>query len=211
MSADVLELALGTISGRERSRVLSHVETCTGCQAELASLAAVTDATLSLAPEAEPPVGFESRVLERFHAERTARAPRRRRRAYYLAAAAVLLAVTGFALGTLVARDSGHGTYSSMTPAMARLTSNGHVVGQVFLSPGNPTWIYMTLDDGNWSGVARCEVTLTSGRVVTVGRFTLSGGYGAWVAPVHASADHVRTARLVDAHGTVIASAALHV
>jgi hypothetical protein len=50
-------------------------------------------------------------------------------------------------------------------------------------------------------------VILAGGKIETVGQFTLSAGYGAWGAPLTTSAGQVRGARLVDASGTVIASA----
>ena len=209
LSDDLLEFALGTLSGRDRSRVLEHLDTCSSCRAETESLARVTDAMLSLAPEAEPPLGFESRLADRLRGGEVVTLPRRRRGALTLAAAALLLAVLGFGIGAAVTHSNTATPSASSRPSMARLTSDGRVLGQVFVSPGRPSWIYMTFDDGRWSGVAWCQVTLASGRVETVGRFTLSSGYGAWVAPLKAPANQVRSAQLVDVNGTVLASATL--
>ena len=64
MSDDLIEFALGTLSGRRRAAVLDHLETCAHCNAEVESLADVTDKLLWLAPEAEPSLGFETRVIE---------------------------------------------------------------------------------------------------------------------------------------------------
>ena len=61
----LVELALGQAGGEPRAQALAHVEVCARCGAELASLAAVADELLDLAPPAEPPAGFESRVLAR--------------------------------------------------------------------------------------------------------------------------------------------------
>jgi len=66
LSDDLIEFALGTLSGRSRSLVLDHLETCAHCNAESESLADVADTMLWLAPDAEPPLGFETRVIERF-------------------------------------------------------------------------------------------------------------------------------------------------
>jgi hypothetical protein len=92
---------------------------------------------------------------------------------------------------------------------MARLTANGHDLGQVFISSGNPSWIMMTVDGGSRSGVVWCKVTLTSGRTETIGEFALSRGYGSWIAPFNGPASAVQSAQLVDARGTVLASASL--
>lgn len=211
ISESLLEFALGTIAGRDRSRVLDHLESCPRCRSELESLVAVTDALLWLAPEAEPPLGFESRLVERLRSDDAIPLPARRHRVVWLAAAALLFGLAGFGVSTAIDHGSTSTQLAASRPLMGRLTSSGKVVGQVFVSAGRPSWIYMTLDDGSWTGIARCQVTLKGGRVETVGRFTLSHGYGAWAARIGAAGDEVRSARLVDLNGRVIASATLHV
>ncbi len=57
------ELALGLLSGPERAIGISHVAECPTCREQVDELARVADRLLLLAPEAEPPAGFESRVL----------------------------------------------------------------------------------------------------------------------------------------------------
>src|SRR5580658_4636816 len=59
------ELALGTLSGRERAETLAHVEGCTRCSDEVEELSKAADELLHVAPETEPPLGFEVRLLER--------------------------------------------------------------------------------------------------------------------------------------------------
>ena len=59
------ELALGILSGAERAEVLLHVNGCSRCQAYVAELTEAADVLPQLAPEAEPPTGFEARVLHR--------------------------------------------------------------------------------------------------------------------------------------------------
>jgi len=209
---DLVEFALGTLSGRSRSRVLDHLESCSSCSAELASMAAVADTMLWLAPEAEPPLGFEMRVVERFRNIDGRRAVTRRRSAAVWAVAAALVAVVGFGLGAMAtSHNSTNQISANARPTMARLTANGHDLGQVFLSSGNPSWIMMTVDGGSRSGVVWCEVTLTSGRTETIGEFALSRGYGSWIAPFNGSGSQVRSAQLVDAKGTVLARASLKV
>src|SRR5271157_5028266 len=64
--ADALpELALGVLTGRERAQALSHVESCPRCADELEQLSRVADAVVLVAPEAEPPLGFEVRLFEK--------------------------------------------------------------------------------------------------------------------------------------------------
>ena len=88
------ELALGILSGGERAEVVLHVNGCTRCQAYVAELTGAADAIPQLAPEAEPPAGFEGRLLRRL-----GEGERRTRRRWIavaagVAAAAVIVSVT---------------------------------------------------------------------------------------------------------------------
>jgi len=210
LSEELIEFALGTSSGRSRSLVLDHLESCPHCGAELEALATVADTMLWLAPEAEPPLGFETRLVERLREGDARRASARRRRMSVLAAAAVLVAVLGIGVGAIITTH-GNATQPSATarPSTGRLTSEGRSLGQVSISSGDPSWMVMTVDAGKWSGVVWCEVTLTNGRTETIGKFTLASGYGSWVAPIKSSGSQVRSARLVNAYGAVVASAIL--
>ena len=66
---ELAELALGTLDGRDRATLLAHVQTCPACEAELDELSALADQLLEVAPEAEPPVGFETALFDRLRAE----------------------------------------------------------------------------------------------------------------------------------------------
>ena len=57
------ELALNTLGGERRAAALSHLEHCVACRHELLQLTEVADNLADLAPLAEPPAGFETRVL----------------------------------------------------------------------------------------------------------------------------------------------------
>lgn len=67
---DLAELALGILTGRERSVVLSHLARCTDCQTKVDRLSRVCDAILILAPEIEPTSGFEIRTVEKMGVSR---------------------------------------------------------------------------------------------------------------------------------------------
>ena len=58
------ELALGIADGEERARALEHLGGCADCRRELDELSAIADELVALAPEREPPAGFEGRVIE---------------------------------------------------------------------------------------------------------------------------------------------------
>jgi hypothetical protein len=59
------ELALDLLTGPERAAVLAHLEGCTACRADVASLTDVGETLLAIAPEVEPSAGFESRLITR--------------------------------------------------------------------------------------------------------------------------------------------------
>lgn len=59
------EVALGVLTGRERAMAVAHLEECEACREDVRQLMATGDQLLELLPPAEPPAGFETRVLER--------------------------------------------------------------------------------------------------------------------------------------------------
>ena len=64
--AQLAELALGLLRGRQYTCLLQHVAHCDGCAVHLQDLVAVADGLLLLlAPEVDPPTGFDRRVCER--------------------------------------------------------------------------------------------------------------------------------------------------
>lgn len=64
--ADVAaELALGVLTGRERAMAVAHLDTCDACREDVRQLMATGEQLLELLPPAEPPAGFETRVLAR--------------------------------------------------------------------------------------------------------------------------------------------------
>jgi len=64
------ELALGILGGEDRARALEHLTRCADCSSELAALSRAADGLLTLAPQHEPPAGFEDRVLAKLRRER---------------------------------------------------------------------------------------------------------------------------------------------
>jgi hypothetical protein len=220
VSDDLAELALGTLTGRERMIALSHLESCARCSAEVEELSAAADQLLHLAPSAEPPVGFEAGVFERLGLQAK---PRRWRPSFTwrpkvaVAIAACAVAVV-FGLGALVGHVTSGGQENYKGPVAAgahsgitaaALRSGAHNVGRVMVYAGNPTWLFMYMDDANWEGTLRCQVVIDQGPTVTLGRFWLSGGKGAWAASVPQPAGRLSEARVVNDKGKVLAVADL--
>lgn len=63
MEQDLVELALGEVAEPRRSELLSHLSACQACREAYAEIVAAIDATVPAAPEAQPPAGFDLKVL----------------------------------------------------------------------------------------------------------------------------------------------------
>jgi len=150
------ELALGILPGDERAAALAHLDGCPACRQQVSSLAGVTDQLLLLAPTAQPPAGFEQRVLASLDAgpgatpvvqvdelarQRDRERPRRRRTAVVAVAALALAACLAVAM---VVWRGGASTSPGLATEQMR-TANGAVVGQVFVHQERPAVLFMSL------------------------------------------------------------------
>jgi hypothetical protein len=208
------ELALGILSGAERAEVLLHVNGCARCQAYVAELTEAADAIPQLAPEAEPPVGFESRVLRRL--DEGERRTRRRwiAAAVAVAAAAIIMSVTVVRViesndTTTVEASRPTATQVGSTPVAVAM--QGGVVqaaaGWAFVSDHHG--VAVTVNYGIPSGRYAVQVTPSRGASTSIGTMQVVDGRGTWTGH---SADALRAGSrlaLVDAtgaemcHGTV--------
>lgn len=213
------ELALGVLTGRPRAEALAHAETCPSCRETLRQLTVTGEELLPLLPEAEPPPGFETRVLERIGAGAPGPAERRRRLPRYrrLLAPVAVAAVLGAGLGGWALGASG-GPAAAPVPPAARgagpplssaplVTTAGHrAAGHVYYyRRGRSRWLYMGVDLNAGTMTVTCQLRGADGRFTTLGRFRLDGGYGYWASPVAAAP--VTGARLLTPDGTVLAAA----
>jgi hypothetical protein len=210
---ELAELALGVLTGRDRARVLSHVESCPRCAEELEILSRTADSVVQAAPEMEPPLGFEVRLFERMGL--TDVPPRRRRlRPSRWVPAVVGVAAAALALGLGLGSSSStptvtaqvHGSHRVVTAA---LVEHGATVGHVMTVNGAKPWISMMISDSSAHGTVDCVVVTDDGTTHHVGTFDADKGYGAWIAPLPVNPADVRTAEVVSPSGTVIATATL--
>lgn len=216
--SELAELALGVLTGRDRARVLAHVESCPRCAEELEVLSRTADSVLQAAPEMEPPLGFEVRLFERMGV--TDVPPRRRsllRSRWVPAVVGVAAAALALGLGFGLTSSpptpnvSAHG-YGAHHVTTAALVEGRETVGHVVIVGGAKPWISMMLADSSAHGTVNCVVVTDDGVSHDVGTFKAdSGGYGAWIAPLpkHVDPGDVRAAEVVSPGGTVIATAAL--
>lgn len=199
----IVELALGTISGRERADVLAHLESCRACETKLESLSQAGDRLLDVVPVAEPPVGFEVRVLEGIETATRARSSRTRRRVALLGLAAVAIAVVGFTAGALSSNRSPspprHAT------AHGALISHGHTVGELSVRSGNPARLTVRITGLKRSGPVVCRVVERTGRSITLGIFWLYDGKGSWDVTMPFPANELRFATITTEGGAPVA------
>jgi hypothetical protein len=137
------ELALGILPGDERAAALAHLDECPSCQQQVSSLAGLTDQLLLLTPAAEPPAGFEQRVLASLGSRPTALRPSRARRRATRATVAALALAACIVLA-IVVRWSGQSEPPALAAEQMR-TSSGAVVGQVFVHRERPAVLFMSL------------------------------------------------------------------
>jgi anti-sigma factor RsiW len=213
-AADLPELALGVLTGRERARVLSHVESCPRCAEELEQLSYAADAVVQVAPETEPPLGFEVRLFERMGVADVPRRSRRRAPRWVPAALAAAAAVVALAVILPLALSSPtapaqNAAGPARDVALADLVENGVTVGRVVTHRGADPWMSMMLADSSARGRVDCVVVTKDGVTHWVGWFTAKNGYGAWLAPLHVDPKDIRTAQVVSPTGAVIATASL--
>lgn len=152
---DLAELAIGAVVGAERALALQHVVACGGCLRELAQLSRAADELLTLAPDREPPPGFESAVIARIATDSRPPVRRPRGRLLMSLAAALLAAAFGAAAAWNAAapdRAAAHeqravlamagGTHFTALPVT---TESGSRAGTVFFYEGNPSWLMVSL------------------------------------------------------------------
>lgn len=197
------ELALGLVEGPDRAQALEHIERCARCRALMDELSSAADELVLLSPSIEPPVGFEARVASRISG--LAPAARRRRgrlaRVLVASAAALLLLVGAVALGRL---SSGR-TVLEVTMR----TANGQAVGDAYIHPGKPSWIFVAVP--GWTDRAAAgaptsytvRITLRDGTVRDLPGSDLDGGHGGWGAMLDLDPSSLRSVALVGKDGRV--------
>lgn len=211
------ELALNLASGEQRAAALGHVARCPSCRREVEAMSEVADAILLLAPPAEPPPGFESRVLSRLPAARR----RPWRRVLAVAAAVVLTAALSsgltYAMGAhdrhLAAeqreQQAGLAAVDGRYFAAAPLLGEGGRQGQVFGYAGRPSWVYVVAGSGMSGDVYTVDVVTSAGRKVPLGSMQVWDGRRAWGALLPFDLSRVASVQLVSGSGTTY-SAQLH-
>jgi hypothetical protein len=180
------ELAAGVAPGDVRAMALAHLAHCAACRKELEEIAATLDELLLLAPEREPPPGFDVRVLDRIDTDR----PRRHlvRNSFMLAAALVLVAAAAVGITWSVGGDDRNvaaqyrdtlSVADGTSMQAADITANGRTYGNVFVYDGNPSWLFLTMHAPG-SGTYPVSLVTKDGTTTQIGTCTLHDGVGHW-------------------------------
>ncbi len=213
------ELALGLLSGPERATGLSHLAGCPSCREQVDELARVADRLLLLAPEAEPPAGFESRVLaavgsaaERVEATAGGRPTHRRtpgRRVGLVAALVVAAALAGGVVGNVL--------HSPPAPEPTALrtglavSASGRVSCRVVVSGTRPASVLVSLDGYPGADTdVTVEMETVTGESVPLGPLHVTGGHGLLVSTLDLDATSLGLMRMLNREGEVIYEATIH-
>ncbi len=196
------ELALGLLTGRERAEASAHLQRCPGCWSEVARLTAVHDGLRALVPPAEPPVGFEERVLRRIGRHPEERRARPAWGVRPVAAAAAVVALVfggGWAVGTL--------TRPAPAPAAAApLMIGDRHVGDVVASRERPDMLSVYLQVAQ-PGTLTCQLLRADGSVAVTESYEAARGTDWWA--VQRPDATVTSIRVADAAGALVAGGRL--
>lgn len=197
------EVALGTIDGQERAEALRHLATCAECRRLVDQLTTVADELLMIAPVQEPPVGFESRVIDALGFQRR---PRRARRLLtWLAPPVAAAAVTAAVLVGVYHDDrvtaeryrstlaQANGSYFQAEPLR---DGSGARAGVAFAYQGNPSWMLVTVDPAHRDQVASAQLVTRDHRTIELPQFELERD-GSWGGAVPVGLYDVAAIRLL--------------
>jgi len=202
------DFAFGILDGEARADVLLHLDQCPTCQRYVAELSETADALVLLAPEADPPPGFERRTLDRIVDSSRRRRWRMAKVAAVAAAAAAILSV----VTVRIVDDSRTPTSSLAAPASQSIDmigNDGQKVGNVHV---RTTGTAMALDvnvaynllDGEYD----VWLTRSGAGKQPIGTMHVTNGHGQWSDTVLATSGPSQLS-LVDDRGNTRCSATL--
>ncbi len=201
---DAAELALGLVDDPRRTALVEHAASCRRCQARLDDLVAVVDQLVLLAPQVEPPAGFETRALARMGAPAADLGWARRARIL----TSLLALVATLTLGMVVGRMLVH------TTGRAERTANIHnaagaAVGEVHLvADPRPHILVSVLRPPTTPGMRTCELERPDGSWAVVGTWTKEEiSTGVWAAALDPALMHAKAMRVTNDDGALLASA----
>jgi hypothetical protein len=203
---DSAELALGLLTDPRRSALVEHAVACRRCQARLDDLVAVGDRLVLLAPQVDPPAGFETRALSRMGGP-VAADLRWARRSRILTGVAALVAT--LALGMLVGRLVSSPGATTVDRVAAIHNAAGDVVGDAHLENApRPHILVSVLRAPTKPGVRTCELQRPDGSWVVVGTWTAEElSTGVWAVALDPALLRAQAMRVTNEDGALLATA----
>jgi len=137
----------------------------------------------------------------------------RRRRTAIAAIAAGLVLVGGTAAVTEAVGQGAVSPAAVPAPHGSSLrtgtfeTTDGRVMGQIVVSRGSPSWVFLNVGGANYTGTIVCKLQVADGSTVATGAFVLHGGNGVLSKTIQVDVGRLRGAKLVTPSGAVVASA----
>lgn len=198
------ELALGIVAGPQRADALQHASECGPCRVLVGELAEAGDALPLLAAEAEPPPGFEERVLSAL------KAPRRRTRRRMAAAlgvaavAAAIVSIVGVRIVESTQEDTTRSADAASQVRSVEMTgANGLHAGNMFVTDGKPGTIVVNVSYGVPAGTYGIEFRAGS-TTKRIGDMRIrEDGQGSWGAVTRLPTHDGGSVVLVDDKGNV--------
>jgi hypothetical protein len=205
------ELTLGVLGGAVRAEAILHVDECWRCRSFVGELTDAADTLPLLVPEAEPPPGFERRVLSSMGGGR-----RRAIRRWVTVVAATAAAATILSIVAVRLVDRGREeppaaqrTAISEARSLPMVDATGQNVGWAFVSDGRPAAVGVSVAYSLPTG--RYDIDLLpggGGRPVELGSIDVTGGGGSWAGTARLPESGSASIALVDATGTIVCRAA---
>jgi hypothetical protein len=189
------EIALGIADGEQRALALEHIAGCSDCRRELEKFSSLVDELIALAPEREPPPGFENRVLDRIAVPQPRPRPARRRvrRLGFAAAVPAVALATALTMSVSYSSDrrlasqyrtalqGAHGKYFQSAHLK---TPAGRTAGTVFAYQGSPSWLFYVVPARYSSALYKEQIITRSGTTLTLPPFRLINGSWGIATPV---------------------------
>jgi hypothetical protein len=209
------EVALGIADGADRAWALEHLGDCPDCRDRVDRMSTVADELLLMAPQAEPPAGFEDRVADAMQpAPRRRLWPRLRIAVPAFAAAAVAAAAVWFALApdrhlADSYRDTlavAHGQRFAAAPVTM---ADGKDVGYVYGYQGRASWVFAVMYDCPYDGRYQLEGVQGDGSTVPISPINIKDGHGSIGKVTKVDYDSLTEVRMIDSDGHTIAASQL--
>ena len=181
------DFAFGILDGEARSDVLLHLDHCPSCQRYVSELSETADAMVLLAPEAEPPVGFEQRTLERIVESSRRRRWRNAKLVAVTAAAAIILSVVAV---RIVDQNRTPSTQVAAPAAQSvdMVGDGGQKVGNVdVVTNGTVMALDVSVSYGLDDGQYKIVLTREGAPEQPLGPIHVIGGHGDWTDTVLAT------------------------